>query len=291
VKYNILITGSNGQLGSELKELSNEYNYNFLFTDRENLDITSKSAIDSFVAQNSINVIINCAAFTAVDKAQESVSEAYNLNHLAVEYIAQIAKKNGIKLIHISTDYLFNGKTYKPYKEIDRVDPINVYGDSKLKGEQAILRINPKESIIIRTSWLYSSYGNNFVKTMLKLANKMDELGIIFDQTGTPTYAKDLAKTILSIIEQIENRNVEIYHYSNEGVASWYDFAKAIFEIENINIKVNPIETKEYPTPAKRPYYTVLNKAKIKESFNITIPYWKESLKECLNKLESKKDV
>jgi len=196
-----------------------------------------------------------------------------------------------LKIVHISTDYLFNGKTYKPYKEIDRVDPINVYGDSKLKGEQAILRINPKESIIIRTSWLYSSYGNNFVKTMLKLANKMDELGIIFDQTGTPTYAKDLAKTILSIIEQIENRNVEIYHYSNEGVASWYDFAKAIFEIENINIKVNPIETKEYPTPAKRPYYTVLNKAKIKESFNITIPYWKESLKECLNKLESKKDV
>jgi len=291
VKYNILITGSNGQLGSELKELSNEYNYNFLFTDRENLDITNKSAIDSFIAKNSINVIINCAAFTAVDKAQESVSEAYNLNHLAVEYLAQIAKKNGIKLIHISTDYLFNGKTYKPYKEIDRVDPINIYGDSKLKGEQAILKINPKESIIIRTSWLYSSYGNNFVKTMLKLANKMDELGIIFDQTGTPTYAKDLAKTILSIIEQIENRNVEIYHYSNEGVASWYDFAKAIFEIENINIKVNPIETKEYPTPAKRPYYTVLNKAKIKESFNITIPHWRDSLRECLNKIESKKDV
>lgn len=291
MKYNILITGSNGQLGSELKELSNEYNYNFLFTDRENLDITNKSAIDSFIAKNSINVIINCAAFTAVDKAQESVSEAYNLNHLAVEYLAQIAKKNGIKLIHISTDYLFNGKTYKPYKEIDRVDPINIYGDSKLKGEQAILKINPKESIIIRTSWLYSSYGNNFVKTMLKLANKMDELGIIFDQTGTPTYAKDLAKTILSIIEQIENRNVEIYHYSNEGVASWYDFAKAIFEIENINIKVNPIETKEYPTPAKRPYYTVLNKAKIKESFNITIPHWRDSLRECLNKIESKKDV
>ncbi len=283
---NVLVTGSNGQLGSEIRNLIS--NDEWYFTDRNTLDITNKIAIESFCTKHNIEVIINCAAYTAVDKAEEDEVNADRINHLAVKYMAEIAKEKNIKLIHISTDYVFDGENYKPYSEEDKTDPQGVYGKTKLAGEQAIQDIHPNNSIIIRTSWLYSSYGNNFVKTMLRLCKERDELGVIFDQVGTPTYAKDLAKVIIHIIQHSTlniQHSVEIYHYSNEGVASWYDFAKAIFELSDIQCDVKPIETKEYPTPASRPHYSLLNKAKIKNQFGIEIPYYKDSLKMCLTKI------
>ncbi len=282
---NILVTGANGQVGSELQDLASNYPYNFFFTDRETLDITDKEAIESFYSQSNITHIINCAAYTAVDKAEEDEENADKVNHLAVKYLAEVAKERNISLVHISTDYVFDGKNYKPYTEEDTTDPQGVYGATKLAGEKAMQKLNPKNSIIIRTSWVYSSYGNNFVKTMLRLGKEREELRVIFDQVGTPSYAKDLAQTILDIIPQIKNDNVEIYHYSNEGVLSWYDFAKEIMRMAKLDCQIKPIETKEYPTPAKRPHYSLLNKAKIKTEFGIEIPYWKDSLDECLKVL------
>ncbi|MEA1955621.1 MAG: dTDP-4-dehydrorhamnose reductase, partial [Campylobacterota bacterium] len=278
---NILVTGSNGQLGSEIKELSSKYSHNFFFTNRENLDITNKNKILKFIDENSINSIINCAAYTAVDKAENDKSNANYINNIAVKSLAELAKEKDIKLIHISTDYVFDGTNFKPYNETDKTNPNGIYGSTKLNGEISLQTINPKNSIIIRTSWVYSSFGNNFVKTMLHLGKEKDELNVIFDQVGTPTYAKDLAKLILDIIPKLKNENTEIYNYSNEGVLSWYDFAKEIMKMAKINCKVNPIETKNYPTPAKRPYFSLLNKNKIKNDFNITIPYWKDSLDKC----------
>jgi dTDP-4-dehydrorhamnose reductase len=286
---NILVTGSNGQLGSEIRELSSEYLYNFFFTDRNTLDITNPHAINEFVNKNNINTIINCAAYTAVDKAESDTENADKINHLAVKYLAQISKEKNIKLIHISTDYVFDGKAHMPYKEDDQVNPNGVYGQTKLDGEKAMQEINPANSIIIRTSWVYSSFGNNFVKTMLRLGKEKEQLGVIFDQVGTPTYARDLAKAILEIIPKIQNQKVEIYNYSNEGVVSWYDFAKEIMRMAKLNCIMNPIETKEYPTPAKRPHYSLLNKSKIKKEFNITIPYWKDSLDACLRTMGERK--
>ena len=286
---NILVTGSNGQLGSEIRELSLKYPYNFFFTDVKELDITNKEDIKKYVNDKDIDLIINCAAYTAVDKAEEEKEKADLKNHKAVKFLADIAKEKNILLIHISTDYVFDGKNYRPYVEEDKVNPQNIYGLTKLKGEE-VFKASGANGIIIRTSWVYSYYGHNFVKTMLRLKDR-GELGVVFDQVGTPTYAKDLAFTILEIIdknlEKVKNKNAEIYHYSNEGVISWYDFAKAIFDIENIDIKVNPIESKEYPIPAKRPYYSVLNKNKIKKEFNTEIPYWRESLKECLQRINN----
>jgi dTDP-4-dehydrorhamnose reductase len=282
---NILVTGSNGQLGSELKDISGSCEYNFYFTDRNSLDITDKMELSEFVKNNSINTIINCAAYTAVDKAEDDEVNADLVNHISVKNLAEIAKEKDIKLVHISTDYVFDGKNYKPYTENDVVGPNGVYGKTKLDGEEAMQEINPSNSIIIRTSWVYSSYGANFVKTMLRLGKDKDELGVIFDQVGTPTYARDLAKAILDIIPDINNQKVEIYHYSNEGVLSWYDFAKEIKKMAKIDCKVNPIETFQYPTPAKRPHYSLLNKAKIKKDFNIEVPYWKDSLDKCLMKM------
>ncbi len=282
---NILVTGSNGQVGSEIRELSSSYQYNFFFTDRNELDITNKNDISKFVEDNDINVIVNCAAYTTVDKAEEDIDNADRINHQAVKYLAEIAIEESIKLIHISTDYVFDGENFKPYTETDEVNPQSIYGKTKLDGELALQKINPENAIIIRTSWVYSSYGNNFVKTMLKLGKERDSLGVIFDQIGTPTYAKDLAKTILDIIPKIENKDVEIYHYSNEGVVSWYDFAKEIMKVAEIDCEINPIETHQYPAPAKRPHYSLLNKVKIKEIFDIGIPFWKDSLKSCLNKI------
>jgi len=282
---NVLITGSNGQLGSEIKELSSSYAGNYFFTCRDDLDITNKEAVKSFIEKNSIDVIINCAAYTAVDKAESDYENADKINRKAVKKLALISKEKNIKLIHISTDYVFDGKNYKPYNEDDVTNPQGVYGKTKLDGELEMIKINPKNSIIIRTSWIYSSYGNNFVKTMLRLGKEKEELGVIFDQIGTPTYAKDLAKAILDIIPKIQNSKFKIYNYSNEGVLFWYDFAKEIMRMAKLNCVINPIETKEYPTPAKRPYYCLLNKSKIKQTFNITIPYWKDSLDECLRKM------
>ncbi|WP_395167000.1 dTDP-4-dehydrorhamnose reductase [Francisella salimarina] len=298
----VLITGSNGQLGSELKELvSNSkleiQNYTFIFADSKLLDITDHQAVKKFIVDNDIKVIINCAAYTAVDKAETDIEMVDKINHLAVANMAIVAKEHEIKLVHISTDYVFDGQNYKPYIESDVTNPQGVYGATKLAGEQAILDINPKNSIIIRTSWVYSYYGNNFVKTMLRLGRERDSLGVIYDQVGTPTYAKDLAEVILDILrknqycqsELVSESQVKIYNYSNEGVASWYDFAKEIMDIANISCQVNPIETKDYPTPAKRPHYSVLNKSKIKSDFNIKIPYWKDSLKDCVTRILSDK--
>jgi len=285
---NILVTGANGQVGSELRVLNDECylsNYKFLFTTSKELDLTDFEKVRSFIENNKIKIIINCAAYTAVDKAEEDELNADKINHLAVENLATIAKDNDIKLIHISTDYVFNGENFKPYIEDDITNPNSVYGKTKLDGENAMIAINPSNSIIIRTSWVYSSYGANFVKTMLRLGKERDSLGVIFDQVGTPTYARDLAKAILNIIPKINNDTAAIYHYSNEGVISWYDFAKEIMKMAKIECIVDPIETKNYPTPATRPYYSLLNKAKIKKEFNITIPYWKDSLNECLTKM------
>lgn len=287
--YNILVTGSMGQLGSEIKELSSNYNYNFFFTTRDDIDITSKDSIKEFCQTNSINVIINCAAYTAVDKAQSDIENADLVNRKAVKKLSIVAKELNIKLIHISTDYVFDGKNFKPYVEEFQTNPQSVYGKTKLDGENELLDINPLNSIIIRTSWVYSSFGNNFVKTMLRLGKEKEELGVIFDQVGTPTYAKDLAITILNIVPQIENSKVEIYNYSNEGVLSWYDFAKEIMKMAKLNCKVNPIETYQYPTPAKRPHFSLLNKSKIKSKFNLEIPYWKDGLDDCLKRLGERK--
>mgnify|MGYP006391632343 FL=1 len=283
--YNILVTGSNGQLGSEIKSISSDYSYNFFFTDRNNIDITSKDSIKEFCQTNSINVIINCAAYTAVDKAQSDIENADLVNRKAVKKLSIVAKELDIKLIHISTDYVFDGKNFKPYVEEFQTNPQSIYGKTKLDGENEMRDINPKNSIIIRTSWIYSYYGNNFVKTMLRLGKEKEELGVIFDQIGTPTYAKDLAKIILDIVPQIDNQKVEIYNYSNEGVLSWYDFAKEIMKMAKLNCKINPIETFQYPTPAKRPHFSLLNKSKIKSTFNIEIPYWKDGLDDCLRRL------
>lgn len=299
---NVLVTGSNGQLGSELKELvSNSkleiQSYTFIFADSKLLDITDHEAVKQFIIDNHIRFIVNCAAYTAVDKAELDIERADKINHLAVANIAEIAKEYDIKLVHISTDYVFNGHNYRPYLEDDQTDPQGVYGVTKLAGERAILDINPKNSIIIRTSWVYSYYGNNFVKTMLRLGRERDTLGVIYDQVGTPTYAKDLAKAILDILPKVQYRHselvsesqVKIYNYSNDGVASWYDFAKEIMSIANISCQVNSIETKDYPTPAKRPHYSVLNKSKIKSDFGIEILYWKDSLKDCITRILSDK--
>ncbi|UCN00579.1 dTDP-4-dehydrorhamnose reductase [Sulfurimonas sp. SWIR-19] len=296
---NILITGANGQLGSELRLLNSKFlvsNYRCFFTTAKDLDITDFEKVKEFIRSKNIKIIINAAAYTAVDKAEEDKENADSVNHLAVKYLAQISKEHNIRLIHISTDYVFDGKNYRPYVEDDVTNPTGVYGATKLAGENAMRAINPKNSIIIRTSWVYSSFGNNFVKTMLRLGKERDALGVIFDQVGTPTYAKDLAQVILNIIgadtsvpANSTTNAVQIYNYSNEGVLSWYDFAKEIMRMANLDCKISPIETKEYPTPAKRPHYSLLNKAKIKKDFNIEIPYWKESLDECLRIMGERK--
>ena len=289
--FNILVTGSNGQVGSEIKALHVSYPYNFFFTDRDSLDITDATAVEKFIEANNINAIINCAAYTAVDKAESDEANADAINHLAVKNFALTCKvpsgckQKNIKLIHISTDYVFDGKNYQPYTESDATAPNGVYGKTKLDGEKALLHVSPANSIIIRTSWVYSSFGANFVKTMLRLGREKEQLGVIYDQVGTPTYARDLARAILDILPNIQNEKTEIYHYSNEGVLSWYDFAKEIMRMAKLDCQINPIETKEYPTPATRPHYSLLNKSKIKQEFGITIPYWKDSLDACLKSM------
>lgn len=293
--FNILVTGSKGQLGSEIQELVNggatsvAQKSTFFFTDREALDITDINAVRTFVETNAINAVINCAAYTAVDKAETDTLNADNINHLAVKHLAQITKEKNLRLIHISTDYVFDGTNFKPYTEDDATNPKSVYGHSKLNGENAIKAINPQNALIIRTSWVYSSFGANFVKTMLRLGKEKESLGVIYDQVGTPTYARDLAKAILEILPKMQNEKLEIYNYSNEGVLSWYDFAKEIMRMAKLPCHINPIETKEYPTPAQRPHYSLLNKSKIKKEFNLSIPYWKDSLDECLTRLGERK--
>ena len=287
----ILVTGAQGQLGSELRQLSDLYaDFTFTFISRNELDLSDSEAIQTWFVDKTFDVIINCAAYTAVDKAQTEPDLAKAINSTAVKTLARIAKAHNSALIHISTDYVFNGKNYQPYNETDLTDPQGIYGQTKLEGEQAMLAINPAKSVIIRTSWVYSQFGNNFVKTMLRLGKEREELGVIYDQVGSPTSARDLALAILAIIlhPKLESLTAtEIYHFSNEGVCSWYDFAKTIFELSAISCRVKPIETKDYPTPATRPHYSLLNKAKIKNTFDLTIPYWKDSLIDCLSLLKA----
>ncbi len=282
---NILVTGSSGQLGSEIAVLSANYHDNFFFMDRESLDIFDKEAIEEVVNKEHIDTIINCAAYTAVDKAEEEADNADKINHQGVKNLAQIAKERAIKLIHISTDYVFDGKHYKPYEENDQTNPNGIYGKTKLDGEKAIMIVSPKNTIMIRTSWVYSSYGNNFVKTMLKLGKTKEKLTVINDQVGTPTYARDLAQAILDIVPQLNNDKPEIYHYSNEGVLSWYDFAKEIMKMAKLACAIEPIATKDYPTAATRPHFSLLNKAKIKKDFDVEVPFWKDSLDACLKEM------
>ena len=288
---NILVTGSNGQLGSEIKDLVLNYKkFNFFFKDLPELNISNSNQIDVFFFENKINTVINCAVYTAVDKAEGDEILAEKVNSEGVLNLVNALEKVNGKLIHISTDYVFDGNTFSPYEEIDEVNPIGIYGKTKRRGELAVIN-SDIDGIVIRTSWLYSAYGNNFVKTMLKLGNEKDELGVIFDQVGTPTNASDLAKTCLNILSDESSANIstkgKIYHYSNEGVISWYDFARAIMELGSLDCKIRPIETKHYPTIAKRPHYSVLNKSKIKTDFNIEIPYWRDSLEKCIEKLKS----
>ncbi len=285
MKKAVLVTGANGQLGSEIKYLSQFHNLSFIFTDIDELDITCIDDVRAFFSSHKIDYVINCAAYTAVDKAEEEKELADLVNHTAARNLAVISKEFKAKLIHISTDFVFDGKSSIPYTERDKTNPVSVYGATKLAGEKAVLKYG-REIIIIRTSWLYSSYGTNFVKTMIRLSKERDSLGIVSDQIGTPTYARDLAETILHIINSGHFQS-GIYHYSNEGAASWYDFAKAIVETAGIKCNIYPIETSQYPTPAKRPPYSLLNKAKIKNVYAINIPDWKNSLEKCINLIQS----
>lgn len=280
---NILITGANGQLGSEIRKISGQYpELTFSFTDVAELDITNTEKVADFLSEFKPEFLVNCAAYTAVDKAETDESTATLLNATAVEILAEQSAKTGCKMIHISTDYVFNGNGPRPYKEDNLVDPQSAYGRTKLDGEILCQQNNP-ESLIIRTSWLYSAFGNNFVKTMLRLGNERTELGIVADQIGSPTNAADLASAILTIISSVVNQTKSfvtgIYHYSNEGVASWYDFTKAIFEIAEINCFVKPISSEDYPSPVQRPAYSVMDKSKIKTTFGLQIPHWRDSLK------------
>jgi dTDP-4-dehydrorhamnose reductase len=277
--YNILVTGSDGQLGSELRFLSNKYkSYKYFFTDKDELDICNINSLQKFVNNSKINVIVNCAAYTAVDKAETEPELAHKINFLGTKNLALIAKKNHCKLVHISTDYVFDGTKISAYNEEDNPNPQSVYGKTKLLGEKTLKIINPENCIIIRTSWVYSKFGNNFVKTMLRLGLDREEINVVVDQVGSPTYAFDLAQMILQIIPKIKNKKTTIFHYANDGFCSWADFATEIFKISNINCKVNPITTLDYPTPAKRPSFSVMNKSKIEEFFDLKIPRWKESL-------------
>jgi dTDP-4-dehydrorhamnose reductase len=278
---NVLVTGAKGQLGSEIQHLSqSQQGFSFEFTDIEELDITSLEQLKAFFSSRKFDAIINCAAYTAVDKAEEEREQAELINHRAAENLAVFSREHRASLIHISTDFVFDGKSFTPYREEDLPHPVSVYGKTKWAGENAVLK-EAEEVVIIRTSWLYSSFGNNFVKTILKLAKERDELNVVYDQIGTPTYARDLAGAVLSILNH-KDFVTGIYHYSNEGVASWYDLAQAIVEIKGLDCRINPIETHQYPTPAKRPAYSLLNKAKIKKTYGLEIPHWRTSLKSCL---------
>ena len=283
---NILITGANGQLGNEMRVLSAENpEYAYFFTDVAELDICNEQAILDFVKANQITVIVNCAAYTAVDKAEENVELCTKLNADAVGYLAKAAEAHGAEFIQISTDYVFDGTAHIPYQETEATCPNSVYGHTKLAGEQNALTLCSR-SMVIRTAWLYSTFGNNFVKTMIRLGKERESLGVIFDQIGTPTYARDLARAIFIAIRQ--GVVPGIYHFSNEGVCSWYDFTKAIHRLAGITTcQVKPLHTEEYPTPAKRPHYSVLDKTKIKKTYSIEIPYWMDSLQSCIAELEA----
>lgn len=282
---NILVTGCNGQLGNEIQLLEKGNGKHVFFnTDVNELDITDENSINAFVDANNIDGIINCAAYTAVDKAESNEALCHTLNATAPGYLAAAMGRRGGWMVQVSTDYVFDGTKHTPYSETDPTCPDSVYGRTKLEGEQ-LVRQHCERAMIVRTAWLYSIFGNNFVKTMIRLGKEKTELGVIFDQIGTPTYARDLAVAIMTAVEK--GIIPGIYHFSNEGVTSWYDFTKAIHRIAGISgCHVRPIHTEEYPTPARRPHYSVLDKTKIKATYNIEVPYWEESLAECISKLD-----
>ena len=283
----LLITGANGQLGSEIQFLAKQYpNYELVLTDYAELDITNLQAVLGFVKGTSYYAIINCAAYTAVDKAETETEKAYQINEIGATNLATAAKQLGAKFIHVSTDFIFDGTQSAPIVEEAMPNPISVYGASKLAGEKAVINANG-DAVIFRTSWVYSSYGANFVKTIIRLCRERDNLSIIYDQIGTPTYARDLAQTILSTLDTIvEKKFSGVFNFSDEGVASWYDFAIAIRDMAGLSTTILPIETSQYPTPATRPKYSVLSKKKIKETFDLEIPYWRDSLKSCMALLQ-----
>jgi dTDP-4-dehydrorhamnose reductase len=281
---NILITGGNGQLGSEFKYLSESNENTFFFTDYKELDITDKQQIDSAIKENNIDCLINCAAYTNVDKAEDEFEQANLINNIGAANLAEICASNDVEFIHVSTDYVFDGTSNIPYTEEMETCPLGVYGKTKRDGEMAVIAAQGK-SLILRTSWLYSSFGNNFVKTMIRLGKEREELSVVADQIGTPTYSRDLAKAILTIIKKDNKEYNKIYHFSNEGVTSWYDFAHAIMEISNIECRVLPIESKDYPTKVVRPFYSVLNKSGIKRDFGVEIPHWRLACLECVKEL------
>jgi len=288
LKKNILVTGANGQLGQDFRKIATLFlQCNFIFVTKEQLLITDEDAVNIFFKNNPIDICINCAAYTAVDKAETERDLATSVNATAVGYLAKASRIYNAKFIHISTDYVFDGKGTNPYTEIDVTNPVNFYGETKLNGEHKALKEN-KETIIIRTAWVYSSFGNNFVKTMLRLMKIKESIGIVNEQYGCPTYAADLAIAIMQIITS-NNFIAGIYHYSNKGKISWYDFAKEISLQINSHCVVNGISTKEFPTPASRPFYSVLDTTKITDTFHIIIPEWKDSLKKCLSVLHSQK--
>jgi dTDP-4-dehydrorhamnose reductase len=278
---NILITGADGQLGMTFKSLLlDSFDYNFIFTNSKDLDITNHQIVRKLISDKKINVIINCAAYTLVEKAEIEPNKADQINHEAVANLAQIAKDLFVKLIHISTDYVFNGNKSCPYVESDSTNPKTVYGKTKLNGEIAIMKINPKDSIIIRTSWLFSRFGKNFVNKILELAKTNKQISIVSDQIGSPTCANDLARVILKIIPKIKNNSVELFHFSNEGSCSWYEFAKEICKINDIDIKLIPVSSNKYPTRAKRPNFSVLLSDKIKNKYKFAITSWMVALKD-----------
>ncbi len=281
----ILVTGSKGQLGNELQLIASVTKHTFLFTDVEELDITDEKAIEEFSDKNEIDLVINCAAYTAVDRAEEDEKIAYAINAVGAKNLCWLAQKADVPFIHVSTDYVFDGKNHKPYVESDATNPQSIYGKTKLEGEKIIS--NYSKSLIIRTSWLYSTFGNNFVKTIKSISARNSTISVVDDQIGTPTYARDLAAAIVNIANKIfanDKVNYGIYHYSNQGVCSWYDFAEAIVKITNTECYVKPIDSSAFPRPATRPYYSILNKQKIIKEFDIHIPHWRESLKDMLSK-------
>lgn len=282
----ILVTGGNGQLGTELKELQQKYQeHHFFFTDIRELDITDGEAVYQFMKKNKINCLINAAAYTAVDQAEDNPEQAQLINALAVGRLAEAAARRDALMVHISTDYVFDGKQFRPYTENDTASPRTSYGKSKLNGELEVL-FNAKRALIIRTSWLYSRHGNNFVKTILKLAQEKKELKVVCDQIGSPTWAHDLAVTIMEVIPRLPARmRTEIYNYSNEGAASWYDFAKALVDMRQLDCKIIPVLSSEMKSLAVRPHYSLLDKSRIKKDFGLEIPYWRDSLRLCLDNM------
>ncbi len=284
---NVLVTGANGQLGNEMRVVSGNSANRYVFTDVAELDITDREAVRTFVKREGISVVVNCAAYTNVDKAEEEEGGADLINHRAVENLALVCRESQAALIHVSTDYVFQGEGCIPCNEDMPTDPLGVYGMTKLRGEQAVLR-SGCPAVILRTSWLYSEYGNNFVKTMRCLTAEREVLNVVFDQVGTPTYALDLARAIFQIVEQgLYLRYSGIYHYSNEGVCSWYDFAREICELSGNTCDIRPCHSDEFPSKVTRPHFSVLDKTKFKRTFGLPVPYWKESLQKCIHQLET----